>query len=728
MRLGLGLGVSAVAVANSTPLATVSYVAEAVPNRIYQRTSLTGGAYGKGQGSVAITASVSATTPLWVRTRSAGDGTTIVQAPFQASAAFAGGQITVSGLDVPDVITNSAHGRIYLDIGPSASGPWTSGTQAFMIGRLLGFGGQSLAVRMISHQEDTTNTIASLGVSIGAYNYILATYNDSRAYMPTVSTLTWQKPASGGTYDGVMFTELLRRQSSMFGVACGLIGHAQGGVSISTYLTGQANATQIAAVIAQAGGAFESFLWYQGHGDSVYGIPSNIYVNTLGLLFTQLAGYNSLGSNFTRYIGSIPLYHAATWGDPYQANNVRLAMETYAQANSSTTTHVHINDNQSTDGIHELQTGGLVMAQHFARAMRPEAGLTGGDRGPALLSATRSGTTITATFSDVGQSTLVLTGTPQDRIFIFSQGYRDKYNTTNNRFAASSVSVTNKTTLSITLANDPGDGHVLDMFVYWPNDNTNDGSVSNIRDDRTDGDGITVGRQVLPNQAPITIAAPVPASTVNAPPSGFIVSSPFSMTATSPTYGSQEETGFGQTLSGGTATAATNSCPVFGPFTLECEFTFLANPAATQVLVGNFGSEFIGISSSGKITTGAGSGSVTLTANKRYHVAYQRGANGSQIYLTNKTDAGAGTQILYSATAYSVNPGSTRYQLRQHAGSSILLAATATLDEAAIFSANKYPTTSGANYTAPTAPYTNAAANIVALYHCDGDVTDAVAA
>jgi len=686
--------------------------------RVIQRATSTGGGQSAGQGSAVVAVTLGATSPVYARRRSYADGTTILQAPWLASASAVTGNVTIPGIDAADVVTNPTDGWFYLDLAPSAGGPWTLATNQVACGRLVGFAGQSLAVRMFGRQDGQTNTNTSLAVTISPYCSILATYNDTIAYMPTVSTMPWQVPVDGGNYNSTFISEFLRRQVATFRVVTGAIGHSQGGVSIQSFQSGQGNNTQLASVIARAGGAFEAFVWYQGHGDSVYGCPSAAYQVALTNVFTQFSAMNSLGS-YAKYVGSIPTINSTSWGTPYTKNQIRKAGDAWCTANSAN--YLPFNYMETVDGIHETQVGAVSMAQHIHRATRVEKTLTG-LLGPQLLLATRVGTTITATLSNVGQSGLVLTGTPANLVYVFPTGTFDKATTTQNRFPVSSVTVTNSTTLSIVLANDPGNLNTLDMYINWPNDALNAGTDA-ISDNRTDADGITLGRLVQPNYSAVVIASSAGSAAVAPPGGAFAQVSPFSMaTLNSMTYGAQEQTGFNQTISGGTALAAGSSCPVFGPFTLEMWFTCPTIPASIQVLFGGFASDFVAINSSANIQTGSGTGAVTLVAGKRYHVAYQQGPAGSQIYLTNITDGTAGVRDFNSASAVTLNPGGTQWTIRNHLGSFALSGGT--VDEIAVFASQRY---SGASYTCPTAPFVGNEANIMAVFHGDGNSNESLA-
>lgn len=704
---------SAPVVPAPTATATMAQIPTADTNRIYQRSTITGGGQGRGQGTIPLTLSGATAGTVNARIRSS-DGVTILQPEWQVGT-ITNGQTTlnVSGVD-------ARLGWFFVDIRTAAG--WQNGTTLVGMGALFGFAGQSLMARMFGRQDGQTATYASLGITPNPNSSTLATYSETNSYMPTVATMPWQTPGDVGNGLGpnsVGIGELLNRMIAMLGVNCGGIGHSQGGTNIGTYLTGGTNWTQLSSVLTRAGGAFEGFFWGQGHGDSIMAMPGPAYSNALTALFSQLTAANSF-AGYGRYVWTIPTISVANWGSPNQKNAIRRAAETWCQSNSAT--YIHAYDFAQVDAIHQSQAGAITFARHMYRGARGYYGQTSG-LGPRVLSASRSGTTITVTLSDVGQTTLVTTGNLANRIFVFPSGrFNSVTNAADNRFPVSSVTVVNKTTLSVVLANDPGDGHVLDLYLYY-GAGPNDGTVDNIYDDRTDGDGLTQGRHVQANFTPVSIAAPVPAGAVNAPPSGF-VSIPSTVSAgmvnTGVTYAAGAA-GYGQEMTGGNS-QNTTSVPYFTPITMEGTFLCPTIPAGTEVLWSNTGSMWLAINSSGRLTDGSISGATTLVAGKRYHIAYQQGPSGSAIYLTNITDALPGTRDAFSSTPVGTRSTTGNVNLRKHPAGFNLSAGS--VDEVAMFYGERY---SGATYTAPTAPYVGNEANLVLLYHLDGSTAESVA-
>lgn len=709
---------------SSTPAYSAAFTLTQFPaydeRRIYQRDAISGGATGQGQGSVRVPIS-GATVAGTIGARIRGeDGETILQGPWTAGEIGAGASfIDISGVD-------ARLGWFFIDL-QGADGAWQLGTVKIGMGALYGFAGQSLMTRMFGRVADSA-TFASLGVSADSNSAVCARFEDSPGYMPTAATMSWSLPgdvANGAGPNSVGVGEFLNRMIALTGVNCGAIGYSQAGSGIDSFYDGQENWTRLSDTIARAGGAFEGFIWGQGHTNSASGLPPAAYGVALTSLFSQLSAINSLGS-YGRCVWTIPAYHSEDWGTPWQVCRIRQSAQDWCAANSAT--YVHMDDATLIDGVHEGQAGARTMGRHMARAMRAHYGASSG-LGPKPLAATRSGTVIALTLSDVGQSALFLVGMPGNRVFIFP---RDRVNRAftradDNRFPVASVSAPNATTLTITLANDPGDGHALDLWLYWPSGPV-DAASDNIYDDRTDSDGISTGRIVQANFTPVQIAPPTPGGTVNAPPGGFVNNpSPFSMVETGTAY-TASASGFGQQMTAGYARAINGRTPTFMPITVEGFFTCPAIPSSIVIMFGGFGassSRFIGINAEGKIQGGDGSAISTslLVPGKRYHVAYQSGPGGQALYLTNVSDGGSGVREWYSADVEAIpRPGGGRMEMRMFQGGYEMSGGA--LDEWAVFYGERY---AGPSYACSTTPLTGTEPNIVALYHSDGNAADAVA-
>lgn len=715
MRLGLGLSITgrrgAAAEAVATATATMAQIPTIDARRVYQRTTTTGGGQGKGQGTIPLTISSASAGTVYARCRAA-DGTTILQAPWQLSN-ITNGQTTmnVSGVD-------ARLGWFYLDILTAAG--WQNGTTLVGMGRIIGFGGQSLILRMFGRQDGETATYSSLGINVEQNCSVMAGYPGFTPFAP--ATQPWMLPGDGVdnvSINSVGIGRMLGLQVAMFGVNCAAFSYSAGGTYLNTFLTGQANWTAISGYISRIGGAFESIVWGQGHSDADSNVSEVGFMSGLDVLFAQLTAANS--RSYSKYVWTLPNSSGPNWGSPKARAKIRAGAMAWCNANAAT--YVHMYDIPQVDNIHQSQAGAAIMAQHMHRATRPEVGLSSGI-GPTPLSAVRSGTTITLTVSDVGQSNLILSGTPANRIFVFPKGRVNKHaGIADNRFPVSNVVVSNKTTLTLTLANDPGDGHELDVYLYWAHDGAGTPALDTIRDDRIDGDGITVGRILTANPVPISVAAPVFAGAVNAPPSGFVAkSSPVTATAVGATFAAGTS-GFGNEMTGGRAGSVGNSGNAQYPMTIEARFT-CPPISGIQVVVG-FGG-YIAITSAGRVQYSnlAGgalnqvtlTGATTLVAGRRYHVAAQVGPTGGMaLYLTDITSAGSGVRDAHNPVAVKTPAYGHPYEIRTLGAGNFVMSGGA-VDEIAIFASERY---SGATYTAPTAPFTGAEANLVALYHLD---------
>lgn len=721
LGLGLNLGIGGFSApvggggGVSAPTSTFTMTQLADTNRIYQRSTTTGGGQGKGQATIPVTISSATAGTINARCRDA-DGSTIVQPEWVAATITNGATTTnIAGVD-------ARLGWFYLDLKDS-SGAWKNGTTLIGVGALFAVAGQSLMSRFLGRAE-ASGSYSTTSITPSAYGKVCASYSDGNTYQPSpvnVANYPWQSPQDGtdGTVpNGVGCGAFLNDAISFLGVNCGVVGHAHGGVSIGTYMSGQSDWTQFAAVISRIGGAFEGFFWGQGHTEATQSCPPNAYKAMLDLLYAQVQGVNSY-SGFKTYIWTIPGMADTTSISGWQAARLNKGAQAWCAANSAT--FVHFYDLDMQDSLHPKNTaaGSAKLGRYMARALRANYGLSSA-AGPQILSATRSGTTITVTVSDVGQTSLNLVGSPGNRMFVFPSGkFNTKASAAANRFPVSSVTSPNKTTLTVTLANDPGDGNALDLWWYYGG--IANPTADNIYDDVVTG-SISTGRPLAANFTAVAIAPP--GSGVNAPPSGNIAqASVLDMTASSQTYGTGA-TGFGQEMTGGTASSSVNFARM-PAYTAECFYT-CPTLGSTMVVMGNLpGGDYLGVNASGNLFNSYGlTGATTLIAGKRYHIASVIGPNGKSIYLTNITDAGSPTRDANTATA--IGPaqwsggGSAVMNIRNFNGSFVVSGGA--VDDVRFRYGEKY---TGSSYTTPTAPAANDD-DTLAIYHLDGDTKDAV--
>ncbi len=109
-------------------------------------------------------------------------------------------------------------------------------------------------------------------------------------------------------------------------------------------------------------------------------------------------------------------------------------------------------------------------------------------------------------------------------------------------------------------------------------------------------------------------------------------------------------------------------------------------------------------------------------AGKRYHAAVVSGKTGTNIYLTNITDGGASVRDATNSVPYKDWQYTASWGARQFGGSGYTFTGGG-VDEFAIFYGQRY---SGSTYTPPSAPYVGNEANIVGLYHFEGNLNSAI--
>ena len=485
-------------------------------NRVYQRTSSTGGLLGKGQASVAVAMSLAAAANLIeYRLRDASTGVTVQD--WTTAATSPAASLTSINCPVPARL-----GWNFLDLRANQDpGQVVLGTAPIGVGRVVAVAGQSLAVRMLGKVDTQAATIASLGVPISPYGAVYASYANGVG-QALFNAGAWGLPADGyasqGSYYGSAFlAEFLRLEVAAAGVNCGVIGHAVGGTGISSWEPGSSTAQtacygQLATTLAAAGGAWEAMIWMQGHSDSGGGTTNANYQSALTTAFAGFAALNSQPS-FAKYLASIPNIDSSAWGTPAAIMTIRQAAAAWCAANSAT--YVQPEDLDLIDGVHETMAGAVTLARHFYRATRPELGLASNDNGPIITGATRAANSldIVLPVSLASGATLASVGAPGSRFKVFPTG------ATSGALALNSAApiTVGPNTITLHLAADPGNATPLDVYAFYPPDPSYTGEADCIYDtNASDGDGLTTGRQLAATiLTPITAAAPVPSVPVN---------------------------------------------------------------------------------------------------------------------------------------------------------------------------------------------------------------------
>lgn len=656
--------------------------------RTYQRATTTGGTLGKGQGSVSVRIDTPSATPIYARTRAA-DGTTVLQAPWQISASASAGTLSITGIDArPD--------SFYLDIAPSASGPWTPSPTTIQMGRVIALEGQSLARYMflttgnpmgITPSPTSRAFAATSGAPGSAYNYP-----------------SWAVPADGATYTGAGVAELLRLQEIASGVACAAVGAPVGGTPISNYVPGGAFGNNMMLSVLDSAAGIEACILFVGHTDSSLGTADKEFRSCIGEVFDQHTAHNTVrGANFDRVMLTIPNINSSSWGTPENRRTIRNMAQRYCDDNGIT--YCAPADVSLTDGVHEDQAGGVTLARHMHRALRPGLGLTGGDQGPRVTSATRSGVNVTLTVAlPTGATSLVSVGAPASRFAVFAAG------TTATVLAldATTPITVGTNTIVLKLAADPGGA--VDVHALYPNESISNGATNCIYDNHTDSDGITLGRQLMPTRVPVStdgyVAAVMPLGN--------------NATMNGDAYGASSATAFVQRLTAGYATFASNWSPVptTQTWTWEARIShaagnvggseYLAALHQDVTLKGNGGSGLrLDVADSTGTAQYVGS-TPAINDGADHHVRVVVTPTMSYLYCDGALCASLAVAARNSgqSTAINSHPNGSSYRW------------LGTLDEVACFVT---ALSTGASYAVPTAPYAGTEPNLCTLYHLDGN-------
>jgi hypothetical protein len=568
------------------------------------------------------------------------------------------------------------------------------------MGRVVAVAGQSLAVRMFREVGDDATTISSLGITVGPNGVCFGTADG----FPSPGT-SWVLPADhSGTlkYDSAFAAEFLNLQVAAAGVNCAQVGCPVGSTSITAWIGTGAQVSTLHGLLDAVAG-WEAFIWMQGHSDSLAGMSNATYQADLGTLFADITPHNAVrGSSYDKYLASIP-NNGGSWGTPSQITVIRNASSAWAAANGGT--YVAPEDLNTVDGTHPNQHGALVMAQHFHRAMRPALGLTHGDAGPAISSASRASgsANVVLTMSlPTGATAMSFIGSPGGRFFVASP------NSQNLKRIISSLSISGSQ-ITLALATAPPNNEPLDVWFARPFDPT-DSSADMVYDNNVDGDGITTGRHPVVSLAATTVAAPVPSHGPNLSSTG------------TPTWGTGQS-GFGQCFTGGgtgqssyTTGYADDVIPYGDVWTAECFFKIASAPASfAGIFTCGALNTWLTVNSAGKLFLNTSFTSLTGTTNvcdnAWHHVRLvMNGDLGMQLYLGGVLEATTSTGYAPDATATT-----SQFTLGGlHFGSNNF---TGSLDEFAVWTIAK--NTSG--FTPPSAPYTGTETGLYALYHLDGN-------
>lgn len=689
---------------------TMGQIATQSTNAVFQRTTQTGGGQGVGQGTIPVPITATTGGPIYAQRRSATDGVTILQSSWLAGTAVTGAQtFLVTGVDAPAMsgpTTPAAANDGYFYIDLSADGvTWQSGTVAVTMGALIGFSGQSLSVRFVKKVLDTTTlaTLVSNGtiLPITPYGRVFATYFDTSAsYQPAPSAVVWELPADGGHYDSAFCAQYLNLQIALRGVPCGLIGNAVGSTPISAWQPGQTDNTNLLAILAAAGGAWEAFIEFIGHSDALAGTTYAAFQSGMAGFMGSITAANALGG-YEQYYASIPYITSTAWGTPAQQVVIRQAMSDYADSLSAP--YIAAPDLSTQDGVHENQVGAARLALEFYRAARPYFGKAGNQIGPILTSATRSATAAGNLVFNVtlqtGATALIQSGTQYSlRTQILNTG-------TTERWLNPTLAVAGSTLTML----DPIPGYSIDIAYNSTQGLANlDGSANMIYDNHIEADeaalGITIGR---PMTAPNAI--------VTAPAVGNVT---FDMTMQGTPGYATAAPNFGNAVTAGYGTTA--NLPMNQNATLECRANLgITAPIAASMLAFSQKGQ-LSVSTGGFLVVNVGSSTTTtasLIDGNWHHLELDMTPTGWQAFVDGVSVA-TGTISSGSNQSFGI-PGLGAVRSLGTGGAQ-KPANGVLVDEMAVWKIVRHTTT----FTPPTSPYVGNETGMVALYHFENTGAD----
>lgn len=338
----------------AAPIA-VEQVAE---TRVFQRSTMEGGPFGKGVGTIALGVTLPAAGPVYARMRAL-DGATILQPVWLAAAQAPAGasKVGIAGI-------GARLGGFFLDLAPSPEGPWTPGTTELHMGALfVQAPSQSLGVLM-TRRAAKDKSLAALGVVPDRNAFVWATSNDSAL---VAQPGRWAHPSDDGPYGSAFAAQFLNDQIRRLGVSCALVGHATGAMAIGSFLppAGREYPRWIAA-LDEAGG-FEGAIGMIGHSDASAQTSGSRFNLSVRAARAIMARHNpALGDQFAMALATIPNIASPYWGKPADRDRIRHAG--YEAMAASGGHYVQPYDLELVDGVHQTNAGSRTLALHFSRA------------------------------------------------------------------------------------------------------------------------------------------------------------------------------------------------------------------------------------------------------------------------------------------------------------------------------------------------------------------------
>jgi hypothetical protein len=527
LKLNLGVDTGGVVIADLAAALAQVYIGtitltQPLANRIFQRSTFTGGLYSGGTGPVPLVISCSEPPArLDYRIRDADSPATTLLDWTTLDFQRVTGSQTVRPLA-------SFGKKLYLfDLRPNQDATKiVSTTNAVMVGDLIAIAGQSPAADLFSPiASGDATTIAGLGLTVSAWGRVWAGYAVNTGAFPAVPNFgetnfpptAWLLPSDDGPFDSTGAVELINRLVAEDGVEgpIGITGYAVGGTGIESWLpeyagSGTAHWPKLTAVLDAAGFNQHSMLiWIQGHYESKNGNTAENYLSQIQSLFGSLASrYGSGYKKLISTIGGIGSYS----GTPANINMVRATMLDYIATDPDAYYVDCLDATLDEDLVHAGQNGNIRIAREFYRAAMQARGLrAAGARGPLITGGSRnyeSDTIVLTIDQTAGGTAWVETGNCIDQFAVFN----DAAPTTPVTISDLDLSDPNEIGIIIPAPTEPARFRV--RYRWSPDTATIIGNA--LRDNVTDGDGITYGRQLGIAGREIVVAFPLVIFTIAA--------------------------------------------------------------------------------------------------------------------------------------------------------------------------------------------------------------------
>ena len=693
MFIGLGINLHTGRASGGTPTPTpATFIMSQLPyaNRIYPRQTTIGGTNGYGYGTIDdCTLNVTGAGTIWARLLLESDGTTVVQGPWLAvaNASVGNGIVPIPNVDVREE-------RVLLSLSPDGVTGWQNGTTPFRMAFLIAVWGQSITGTLFKRRS--TNTIASVGVSIPPNGYMLVSIDEADSHVPSA----WALPSDATALNGAGAPELMDYVRRTYGITPGIVGKSIGQTTVEQWQAGTTRGDALAATLDLGGGRYEDVVGIIGHSNAAANTTFGAFQTGLGGVHDNVIAPNNSFPSPTIILSSISnMRNTLGLGTAITQEIIRWAADDFC--NQRGYISLLTNDlSMNTDGTHPIAPGSKRLAHHIARAMRPSLGLSHSDKGATLGTPTHApgSLDIVIPFTlAAGSTALSITGSLANAASKWKV-YKSSDRATLLTFDATTPIAIDNTadTITLKLASDPGQVP-LEIVPYGYQELVDDGSAAGIFDDLNDGDGISVGRQIWPGVRPLRVSANM------------------NLTLASATFAASAN---GQAMTGGTGTAPANAIPgLVTGVSIQFDSAQTGTTGSNEVFCGQNGSG-LWIGRNGTNLVVAGSVTYTFTGVLPADGVYR------QVLVTIQPNSGAVN--VYINTVPQTSPGSTSYAqgttsafaIRKFGNSGTPQAlTTARIDEVALFEGIRTPSLT---------PLTGAEPGLKYWWRLDGDGVQAV--